>query len=81
MARVLVAASNIHFPFDAWRHGASFLLRHSAELDGSGEHSLTDNPEEADPHHSSRYMSSKMNPLPQYGKILLVNGSRVSWQR
>ncbi len=48
MARVLVAASNIHFPFDVWRHGASFLLKHSAELDGSGEHSLTDDPEEAD---------------------------------
>ena len=48
MAKVLVASSNSSFPFDVWRHSTSFLLRHSAELAGSAEHSLTEDPEEAD---------------------------------
>lgn len=48
MAKVLVTCSNTNFPFDVWRHSAAFLLRHSAELSDSGEHSLTDDPEKAD---------------------------------
>jgi len=48
MAKVLVASSNSSFPFDVWRHSTAFLLRHSAELAGSAEHCLTEDPEEAD---------------------------------
>lgn len=48
MARVFIVSSNTGFPFQVWRHSTTFLLRHSAELGGLGEHSLTDDPEEAD---------------------------------
>src|SRR5690348_17280570 len=48
MAKVLVASSNSSFPFDVWRHSTAFLLRHSAELAGSAEYCLTEDPEEAD---------------------------------
>jgi hypothetical protein len=48
MAKALIISSAPHQGFDPWRHGTTFLLRHSAELDEFGQHSLTDNPEEAD---------------------------------
>lgn len=48
MARVLILSSNTGFPFDVWRHSSAFLLRHSAELAGPGQHCLTEDPEEAD---------------------------------
>ena len=48
MARVLIVSSNTQFPFDVWRHGTAFLLRHGAELDKFRRHSLTEDPAEAD---------------------------------
>lgn len=48
MARVLIVSSWAQFPFDVWRHSTEFLLRHSAELDKFGQHSLTEDPAEAD---------------------------------
>lgn len=48
MAHVLIVSSSSEFPFDIWRHGTEFLLRHSAELDPFGQHHLTDDPEKAD---------------------------------
>ncbi len=48
MAKALIVSSAPHREFDPWRHGTTFLLHHSAELDEFGEHSLTDDPEEAD---------------------------------
>lgn len=48
MAKVFVLSSNTEFDFDVWRHGNTFLLKHSAELDRLGPHTFTDDPEEAD---------------------------------
>lgn len=48
MAKVLVAFSNTDISFDVWRHSTAFLLKHSAGLDKFGQHTLTDDPEEAD---------------------------------
>jgi len=48
MAKVLMVSSNTDFSFEVWRHGTNFLLKHSAELDIHGPHSLTDDPVEAD---------------------------------
>jgi hypothetical protein len=48
MARVLIISSHTGFSFDVWRHSSSFLLKHSAEIDPFGKHSLTEDPAEAD---------------------------------
>lgn len=48
MAKVLITSSNADFAFEVWRHGTTFLLKHGAELDVAGQHSLTDDPVEAD---------------------------------
>lgn len=48
MAKVLVLSSAVEGPFDPWKHGTCFLLKHSAEIDAFGEHHLVEDPEEAD---------------------------------
>lgn len=48
MATVKLAFSAPLAPFSQWKHAAHFLLRHSAEIDRYGVHSLTEDPEEAD---------------------------------
>jgi Exostosin family len=48
MARVLIVSSNSDFPFDVWKHSTAFLLKHSAQLDRFGRHTLTEDPAEAD---------------------------------
>jgi hypothetical protein len=48
MAKVLILSSNAEAVFDVWRHSSAFLLKHSAELDPFGEHSLIEDPAEAD---------------------------------
>jgi hypothetical protein len=48
MAKVLVVSSNTQFAFDVWRHSTTFLLKHSAKLNKFGQHTLTDDPVEAD---------------------------------
>jgi hypothetical protein len=48
MAKVLIVSSNTDFEFDVWRHSSAFLLKHSAEVDRFGQHSLTEDPAEAD---------------------------------
>jgi len=47
MAKVLILSS-INGPFDVWKHSSTFLLKHSAQLDAFGQHSLTDDAGEAD---------------------------------
>lgn len=47
MAKVLILSAD-NQPFDVWRHSSAFLLRHSAELNSSGPHHLTEDPEKAD---------------------------------
>lgn len=48
MSKVLILSANRDSPFDEWRHGTAFLLKHSAELDSFGQHRLTEDPVEAD---------------------------------
>lgn len=48
MAKVLVLSSLDHLEFDPWIHGSAFLLKHSAEVDRFRQHSLTEDPTEAD---------------------------------
>ncbi|HEY1809991.1 MAG TPA: exostosin family protein [Acidobacteriaceae bacterium] len=48
MAKVLVISSAPGKAFAPWRQGTAFLLRHSAELDVFGEHTLTEDPDQAD---------------------------------
>lgn len=48
MTKVLILSSAIKADFDPWVHGTTFLLRHSAELDAFGRHTLTDDPDRAD---------------------------------
>lgn len=48
MAKVVVLPSAAGQPFDPWKHGTAFLIRHSAEQDTFGIHQLTDDPREAD---------------------------------
>ena len=48
MANVVIVCSAIRGGFDPWNHGATLLLRHSAELDAFGQHKLVEDPESAD---------------------------------
>lgn len=48
MAKALILSSNIDTKLDVWKHSTAFLLRHSAELDTFGQHSTTEDPEQAD---------------------------------
>ena len=48
MARVKLLSSAPTLPFDPWKHGTYFQLKHSAEIDAFGEHRLVEDPEEAD---------------------------------
>lgn len=51
MAKVLILCSvnNIpNVPFSPWKHSTEFLLKHAAELDRFGRHTVTDDPAEAD---------------------------------
>ncbi len=48
MAKVVVLSSAGERDFDPWIHGTTLLLRHSAELDVFGEHTLVEDPREAD---------------------------------
>jgi Exostosin family len=48
MAKVLILSSVTGAQFDVWKHSTAFLLKHSAEIDRFGQHSLTDDPTEAD---------------------------------
>ncbi|MGC8549293.1 MAG: exostosin domain-containing protein [Acidobacteriaceae bacterium] len=48
MAAVKLAFSAPPTPFSQWKHGAYFLLKHSAEIDSFGVHHLTEDPEKAD---------------------------------
>ena len=48
MAKVVIVSSAVRDGFDPWVHGTTLLLRHSAELDTFGQHTLTTDPEEAD---------------------------------
>jgi hypothetical protein len=48
MANAIVISSAGGSEFHPWKHAATFLLRHSAELDVFREHRLVEDPEEAD---------------------------------
>lgn len=48
MALVKLLSSAPPFPFDPWKHGTCFLLKHSAEIDAFGHHRLVEDPEEAE---------------------------------
>jgi hypothetical protein len=48
MAKVLVLSAAPDPQFHVWKHSSAFLLKHSAELDPFGQHTLTEDPEEAD---------------------------------
>ena len=48
MANVLIISSAAPHPFDPWKHGTCFLLKHSAEIDTFQEHKLVEAPEDAD---------------------------------
>ena len=48
MANAVVISSAGGTKLDPWRHGTTFLLRHSAQLDTFKEHRLVEDPEEAD---------------------------------
>lgn len=48
MAKVLLLCSAANAPFDVWKHSSVFLLKHAAEQDKFGQHTLTDDPSEAD---------------------------------
>ena len=48
MALVKLVSSAPPLPFDPWKHGTYFLLKHSAEMDTFGQHRLVEDPEEAD---------------------------------
>lgn len=48
MAKVIVLSSTGGKSFDPWKQGTAFLIRHSAELDTLRQHSLVEDPEEAD---------------------------------
>ena len=48
MAKVLILSSDVSPKLDVWKHSSAFLLKHSAELDTFGMHTLTDDPAEAD---------------------------------
>ena len=48
MAKAIVISSAPAGAFDPWKHGTTFLLRHSAELDVFGQHQLVEDPREAD---------------------------------
>lgn len=48
MAKVLVLSSAAGQPFDPWKHGTAFLIRHSAEIDAFQIHHLDDDPHQAD---------------------------------
>ena len=48
MAKVLILSSDVSPKLDVWKHSSAFLLKHSAELDTFGMHTLTDDPAEAE---------------------------------
>ncbi len=48
MAKAIVISSAGGTEFHPWKHSATFLLRHSAELDIFQQHKLVDDPEDAD---------------------------------
>jgi hypothetical protein len=48
MANVLLLSSAPPHPFDPWKHGTHFLLKHGSEIDTFGAHRVVDAPEEAD---------------------------------
>jgi hypothetical protein len=48
MAKAVVLSSAGERGFDPWIHGTALLLQHSAELDVFGEHTLAEDPREAD---------------------------------
>ena len=48
MAKVVIVSSAVRADFDPWVQGTTLLLRHSAELDVFGQHTLIDDPAEAD---------------------------------
>lgn len=48
MPKVLLVSSAPATPFDPWKHGTHFLLRHSSEIDTFGVHQRVETPEKAD---------------------------------
>lgn len=48
MAKVLILSAWPGAELDVWKHSSAFLLKHSAELDALRQHSLTEDPTEAD---------------------------------
>jgi hypothetical protein len=49
MAKILILSSaRGGEAFDPWKHSTALLLQHSAELDAFGQHTITDDPDQAD---------------------------------